>query len=97
MGTLHAWQSFGDGAAVRMSLMTCQYTKAYVRGSRISKQLQRDSVVGELGLNCLNKRLFIVPRTRSYASIGAVLMSDKVARGIRNQSGIWKHGHTYQV
>ena len=32
-----------------------------------------------------------------YASIGAVLMSKKVAQGIRGNSGIWKHGHTYQV
>ncbi|THU90840.1 PLP-dependent transferase [Dendrothele bispora CBS 962.96] len=31
-----------------------------------------------------------------YASIGAVLMSKKVADGIRGKSGIWKHGHTYQ-
>lgn len=32
-----------------------------------------------------------------YASIGAVLMSKRVAQGIRGNSGIWKHGHTYQV
>lgn len=32
-----------------------------------------------------------------YASIGAVLMSKKVADGIRSNSGIWKHGHTYQA
>ena len=32
-----------------------------------------------------------------YASIGAVLMSQKIADGIRDNSGFWKHGHTYQV
>ncbi|KAG6821487.1 hypothetical protein H0H93_010211 [Arthromyces matolae] len=31
-----------------------------------------------------------------YAAIGAVLMSKKVADGIKNGSGLWKHGHTYQ-
>ncbi|KAG6812731.1 hypothetical protein H0H92_000948 [Tricholoma furcatifolium] len=31
-----------------------------------------------------------------YASIGAILMSKKVADGIRNGSGLVKHGHTYQ-
>ncbi|KAH0582800.1 hypothetical protein H2248_010709 [Termitomyces sp. 'cryptogamus'] len=31
-----------------------------------------------------------------YAPIGAVLMSQKVADGIKNGSGLWKHGHTYQ-
>ncbi|KAG7439758.1 uncharacterized protein BT62DRAFT_998118 [Guyanagaster necrorhizus] len=32
-----------------------------------------------------------------YASIGAVLMSKKIADGIRDGSGFWKHGHTYQA
>ncbi|KAG6869211.1 hypothetical protein C0993_009074 [Termitomyces sp. T159_Od127] len=32
-----------------------------------------------------------------YAPIGAVLMSKKVADGIKNGSGLWKHGHTYQA
>ncbi|KAF9479594.1 hypothetical protein BDN70DRAFT_906231 [Pholiota conissans] len=32
-----------------------------------------------------------------YASIGAVLISPKVARGVRDNSGLWKHGHTYQA
>jgi len=32
-----------------------------------------------------------------YASIGAVLMSKRIADGIRGSSGIWKHGHTYQA
>jgi len=59
MGTLHGWQSFGDGAAPDI--------QAIAKG---------------LG--------------GGYASIGAVLMSPKVARGIRDNSGIWKHGHTYQ-
>jgi len=31
-----------------------------------------------------------------YAHIGAVLISKKVATGIRDNSGYWKHGHTYQ-
>jgi len=32
-----------------------------------------------------------------YATIGAVLMSEKVADVIRCKGRIWKHGHTYQV
>lgn len=32
-----------------------------------------------------------------YASIGAVLMSQKISDGIRDKNGFWKHGHTYQV
>ena len=34
---------------------------------------------------------------RSYATIGGVLMSEKVVDGIRDKGGFWKHGHTYQV
>ncbi|KXN92384.1 hypothetical protein AN958_07002 [Leucoagaricus sp. SymC.cos] len=60
MGTLHAWQSFGDG---------------------VSPDIQ--AVAKGLG--------------GGYASIGAVLMSKKVAQGIRGNSGIWRHGHTYQA
>jgi adenosylmethionine-8-amino-7-oxononanoate aminotransferase len=44
--------------------------------------------------------MFIVLRSWimfSYASIGAILMSQKVADGIRDHSGLWKHGHTYQA
>ncbi|KAF8889303.1 hypothetical protein BD779DRAFT_1611065 [Infundibulicybe gibba] len=59
MGTLHAWESFGDGVAPDI--------QAVAKG---------------LG--------------GGYASIGAVLMSKKVANGIRDGSGLWKHGHTYQ-
>lgn len=32
-----------------------------------------------------------------YASIGAILMSQKVTDVIRDNGGFWKHGHTYQV
>ncbi|KIL69369.1 hypothetical protein M378DRAFT_184532 [Amanita muscaria Koide BX008] len=32
-----------------------------------------------------------------YASIGAILLSKKVADGIRSRSGHWPHGHTYQA
>ncbi|KAG1728087.1 hypothetical protein EDB19DRAFT_1897431 [Suillus lakei] len=32
-----------------------------------------------------------------YAAIGAVLISPKVAKGIRGSSGLLKHGHTYQA
>ncbi|KAL9713467.1 hypothetical protein Ac2012v2_003077 [Leucoagaricus gongylophorus] len=60
MGTLHAWQSFGDNVAPDI--------QAVAKG---------------LG--------------GGYASIGAVLMSKRVAQGIRGNSGIWKHGHTYQA
>ncbi|KAG8742527.1 hypothetical protein FRC10_001294 [Ceratobasidium sp. 414] len=34
---------------------------------------------------------------RRFASIGAVLVSPKVAKGIRDGSGYWLHGHTYQA
>ncbi|KAL4078726.1 pyridoxal phosphate-dependent transferase [Scleroderma yunnanense] len=60
MGSLHAWQSVGDGA---------------------SPDLQ--AVAKGLG--------------GGYASIGAVLMSPKVSRGIMGGSGLLKHGHTYQA
>ncbi|KAL0068120.1 hypothetical protein AAF712_004780 [Marasmius tenuissimus] len=59
MGTLHAWESFGDGEAPDL--------QAVAKG---------------LG--------------GGYASIGAVLISKKIADGIRSKSGFWKHGHTYQ-
>ncbi|KAF7297822.1 RING-type domain-containing protein [Mycena kentingensis (nom. inval.)] len=59
MGTLHAWESFGDGVAPDI--------QAVAKG---------------LG--------------GGYASIGAVLMSKRVADGLRDASGFWKHGHTYQ-
>ncbi|KAF9563918.1 PLP-dependent transferase [Agrocybe pediades] len=60
MGTLHAWESFGDGVAPDI--------QAVAKG---------------LG--------------GGYASIGAVLMSQRIADGIRDKSGLWKHGHTYQA
>ncbi|KAJ8487518.1 hypothetical protein ONZ45_g14307 [Pleurotus djamor] len=60
MGTIHAWQSLGDGCAPDI--------QAVAKG---------------LG--------------GGYASIGAVLMSKKISDGIRGQSGLWKHGHTYQA
>lgn len=60
MGTLHAWESFGDGVAPDI--------QAVAKG---------------LG--------------GGYASIGAILMSQKIADGIRDHSGLWKHGHTYQA
>ncbi|GLB41852.1 putative class-III pyridoxal-phosphate-dependent aminotransferase family protein [Lyophyllum shimeji] len=59
MGTLHAWQSFGDGVAPDI--------QAVAKG---------------LG--------------GGYATIGAFLMSKKVADGLRAGSGFFKHGHTYQ-
>lgn len=60
LGTLHAWESFGDNVAPDI--------QAVAKG---------------LG--------------GGYAAIGAVLMSPKVAKGIRDSAGIWKHGHTYQA
>jgi len=60
MGTMHAWQSFGDGEAPDIQ-----------------------GVAKGLG--------------GGYASIGAVLMSKEVADGVRDGSGFWKHGHTYQA
>ncbi|KAH8116548.1 PLP-dependent transferase [Phellopilus nigrolimitatus] len=32
-----------------------------------------------------------------YASIGAVLMSERISTGIRDNSNFWNHGHTYQA
>lgn len=60
MGTLHAWESFGDGIAPDI--------QAVAKG---------------LG--------------GGYATIGAILISQKIADGIRDNSGLWKHGHTYQA
>lgn len=60
MGSLHAWETLGDGVAPDI--------QALAKG---------------LG--------------GGYASIGAVLMSQKVADGIRDRNGFWKHGHTYQA
>ncbi|KAI0333868.1 PLP-dependent transferase [Cubamyces sp. BRFM 1775] len=60
MGTLHAWESYGDG---------------------VSPDLQ--AVAKGLG--------------GGYAAIGAVFMSKRVADGVRDASGFWKHGHTYQA
>ncbi|KAJ7509866.1 pyridoxal phosphate-dependent transferase [Mycena galericulata] len=59
MGTMHAWESFGDVVAPDL--------QAVAKG---------------LG--------------GGYASIGAVLMSKRIASGLRDASGLWKHGHTYQ-
>ncbi|KAI0831829.1 PLP-dependent transferase [Trametes gibbosa] len=60
LGTLHAWESFGDGVAPDL--------QAVAKG---------------LG--------------GGYAAIGAVLISKRVADGLRDASGFWKHGHTYQA
>ncbi|KAL5512909.1 hypothetical protein ACEPAH_3307 [Sanghuangporus vaninii] len=60
MGTLHAWELYGDGAAPDI--------QAVAKG---------------LG--------------GGYASIGAVLMSERISVGIRDNSGFWNHGHTYQA
>ncbi|KAF8746923.1 Domain Homologous E6-AP Carboxyl Terminus with, partial [Rhizoctonia solani] len=60
MGTLHAWESFGDGMAPDLQ-----------------------SVAKGLG--------------GGFASIGAVLVSPRVVRGISDGSGYWLHGHTYQA
>ncbi|KAG1780930.1 hypothetical protein EV702DRAFT_963221 [Suillus placidus] len=62
MGTMHAWQSFGDGVAPDL-----QAVAKGLGGGRV------------------------------YAAIGAVLISPKVAKGIRGSSGLLKHGHTYQA
>ncbi|CAL1713972.1 unnamed protein product [Somion occarium] len=60
LGTLHAWETYGDG---------------------VTPDLQ--AVAKGLG--------------GGYVSIGAVLMSKRVADGIRDQAGFMKHGHTYQA
>ncbi|KAJ7678854.1 PLP-dependent transferase [Mycena polygramma] len=60
MGTMHAWESFGDGVAPDL--------QAVAKG---------------LG--------------GGYAAIGAVLMSKRIVAGLRDASGLWKHGHTYQA
>ncbi|KAF7336663.1 RING-type domain-containing protein [Mycena venus] len=58
MGTMHAWESFGDGPDLQ-------------------------AVAKGLG--------------GGYATIGAVLMSKRIVSGLRDASGLWKHGHTYQA
>lgn len=46
---------------------------------------------------CVDALQFHQENPNSYASIGAILMSPKIAKGIRDAAGVWKHGHTYQV
>ncbi|KAK7033813.1 PLP-dependent transferase [Favolaschia claudopus] len=60
MGTLHAWESFGDG---------------------ITPDIQ--AVAKGLGAG--------------YTPIGAVLISQEVANGLRSKAGVWQHGYTYQA
>jgi len=59
MGTLHAWESFGDG---------------------VHPDIQ--AIAKGLG--------------GGYTPIGAVLLNERVS-SIRDKSGVWKHGHTYQA
>ncbi|KAJ6577994.1 pyridoxal phosphate-dependent transferase [Mycena capillaripes] len=59
VGTLHAWETFGDG---------------------ITPDIQ--AVAKGLG--------------GGYTPIGAVLISQKVANGMRCKAGVWQHGYTYQ-
>ena len=58
------------------------------------RQLQKVLEEGRHSLMFIALRSRIMSR---YASIGAILMSEKVAAGIRDHSGLWKHGHTYQA
>jgi len=76
MGSLHAWQSVGDGAAPDLQAVAKGLGGGYVTSCR--RHLSNGG-------------------PNRYASIGAVLLSPKVARGIRGGSGLLKHGHTYQV
>ena len=99
MGTLHAWESFGDGVAVRLlifihSVLVCPYggrlRPARYPGSR-KRSWRRVSNSLMIMVSC--SRIMSI----RYASIAAILMSQKIADGIRDNSGLWKHGHTYQV
>ena len=79
MGTMHAWESFGDGVAPDI-----QAVAKGLGGGWAQPVLHSSNV-------------FLTLRWIRYASIGAVLMSSRIADGIRGHSGLWKHGHTYQV
>jgi len=61
----------------------------------MSKLLLKGSAEGEQFTIDLTG-LPLIPKLR-YATIGAILISHKVADGLRAGTGIWKHGHTYQV
>lgn len=76
MGSLHGWQSVGDGAAPDLQAVAKGLGGGYVTA--------HPTHLSNAGPN-------------RYASIGATLLSPKVARGIRGGSGLLKHGHTYQV
>lgn len=60
MGTLHAWETYGDG---------------------ITPDIQ--AVAKGLG--------------GGYTPMGAVMVTQKVAEGMRAKAGVWQHGYTYQV
>lgn len=77
MGSLHAWESVGDGAVPDIQAVAKGLGGGYV-AAYLCKASSNDG-------------------PNRYASIGAVLLSPKVARGIRGGSGLLKHGHTYQV
>jgi hypothetical protein len=72
-----------------------QHFMKVLQYSLIFKLLPRDSEEGKemmfiLGSWCTDFHC-------RYAPIGAILMSKRIADGIRDNSGFWKHGHTYQV
>lgn len=77
MGSLHAWQSVGDGAAPDLQAVAKGLGGGYVIHAYVRNSSDR--------------------KPNRYASIGATLLSPKIARGIRGGSGLLKHGHTYQV
>ena len=79
LGTLHAWQSFGDNVSPDL-----QAVAKGLGGGSVSSRLIADTRP-------------LIRHAHSYGSIGALLMSKKIADGIRDASGFWKHGHTYQV
>lgn len=77
MGTLHAWESFGDGVSPDIQAVAKGLGGGYVHYCFVL--------------------IHSLSSLYSYATIGAVLMSKKIADGIRDKAGVWKHGHTYQA
>lgn len=61
-----------------------------------SRLLRKVSEEGKLVSRYSHTRIKVPYTSCRYASIGAVLMSERVSLGIRDNSGFWNHGHTYQ-
>ena len=74
MGTLHAWESFGDGVHPDIQAVAKGLGGGYVR------------IIAVPRIHSPNWMI----HSRRYSPIGAVLMNRKVANAIRYNRGVWK-------